>query len=277
MPLILPHPITPTLTAVSPLMVKSYILRFQAKGIRKTCNLLPFSSARPEHAAFDYLSGFWHVEVFGYVAQGAVEDASLAPLSLPDDGYYVALDPGYVLSREGGGRQNPVGGIDVHVVLLGVHLEVVEARGYGVFVVNDVDLVVDYLAGVGHPLAAHHELVVDAVAERVGHAAVPACKPEPALYGAAQALLLLVRDLPHRPDRDYEVKRPHLLPIEVGVEGRGDLHLVPILFEDGREDGGALLGFVALPTTADEEGGLHTASSLMISCMETSRFSRAEA
>jgi hypothetical protein len=82
---------------------------------------------------------------------------------------------------------------------------------------------------------------------------VPACEPDPALHSPAQALLLLVRDLSHRPDRDYEVKGSHLLSIEVGVEGCGDLHLVPILLEDGRKYGGALLGFVALPTAADEE------------------------
>src|SRR5918912_2034867 len=109
--------------------------------------------------------------------------------------------------------------------------------------VYDVDLVVDYLAGMGHPLASHQELVVDAVTERVGHAAVPAGEPEPALYGPAQTLLLLVRDLPHRPDRDYEVEGSHLLPIEVGVEGGRDLDLVASFLQDGREDG-ALLGFV---------------------------------
>src|SRR5918995_7018120 len=113
---------------------------------------MPFSPARPEHAAFDYLSGLRHVEVSCYVAQGAVEHASFAPLTLPDDGYYVALDPGYVLSREGGGREDFVGRVDVHVVLLGVHTEVFEARGYGVFVVYDVDPVVDNFAGVGYPL-----------------------------------------------------------------------------------------------------------------------------
>src|ERR671911_2976333 len=215
---------------------------------RKGACSLAFSSTRPEHSTFDYLFGLRHVEVFRDVAQGAVEYASFAPLSLPDDGYYVALDPGYVLSREGGGREDVVGRVDVHVVLLRVHAEIFQARRYGVFVVYDCDLVVDDLAGVGHPLASHHELVVDAVAERVGHAAVPAGEPDPALYGPAQALHLLVRDLPHRPDRDYEVKGSHLLPIEVGVEGGRDLHLVPFILQDGREHGGALLGLVALPT-----------------------------
>src|SRR5215203_2648558 len=158
-----------------------------------------------------------------------------------------------------------------------MHAEVFQARGYGVFVVYDIDLVVDDLAGVGHPTAPHHELVVDAVAERVGHAPMPAGEPDPALYGPTQALLLLVRDLPHRPDRDYEVKVSHLLPIEVGVEGVRDLDFVPSLLQDGCKDGGALLEFVALPAAAHEECGLHTASSLIISSMLTSRFSRAEA
>ena len=106
---------------------------------------------------------------------------------------------------------------------------------------------------------------------------MPTGEPDSALYGPAQTLLLLVCDLPHRPDRDHEVEGSHLLPVEVGVEGGRDLDFVSSLLQDRREDGGTLLGFVALPAAADEERGLHTASSVVISCMETSRFWRAEA
>src|SRR5215210_1370208 len=255
MPLILPHPITPTLTGVYSLMVAPFVegFRFQASGFSFLLPVAFTSPARPEHAASDYLLCLWHFEVSGDVAQGAVEHASFAPPTLPDDGHYVARDPGHVLSGEGGGREDLVGRVDVHVVLLGVHLKVFETGGYGVFVVYDVDFVVDNVAGMGHPLAPDHELVVYALAERVGHAAVPAGESDPALYGPAQSLLLLVCYGSHGPDRDYEVEGSHLLFVEVGIEGGRDLHLVVVLLQQRREDGGALLGLVALPAAADEE------------------------
>src|SRR5215208_4309699 len=104
----------------------------------------------------------------------------------------------------------------------------------------------------GHPLASYHELVVDALAERVGHAAVPAGQADPALYGLAQAFFLLVCYGSHGPDRDYEVEGSQLILIEVGIEGCVDLDLIVVLLQERREHGGALLGFVALPAAADE-------------------------
>src|SRR5215208_2603734 len=75
MPLILPHPIMPTLTAASSLMVapfshlacqlvslsRAQVLDDKAAEPERADWL--FSSARPEHAAFDYLFGLWHIEV----------------------------------------------------------------------------------------------------------------------------------------------------------------------------------------------------------------------
>ncbi len=75
---------------------------------------------------------------------------------------------------EGSGGQHLVGGIHVHVILFRVHLEVGDAPRDGVLVVNDVDLVVRDVIGVGHPLATHHPLVIRVVPERVTHATVPA-------------------------------------------------------------------------------------------------------
>src|SRR5215208_6433213 len=104
----------------------------------------------------------------------------------------------------------------------------------------------------GHPLASYHELVVDALAERVGHAAVPAGQADPALYGLAQAFFLLVCYGSHGPDRDYEVEGSPLILIEEGIEGGGDLDVIVVLLEERREVGGALHGLVGRPATADE-------------------------
>src|SRR5215203_5130531 len=60
-------------------------------------------------------------------ARSALRASLVSTSPVPDDLYYVALDPGYVLSGERGGREDIVARVDVHVVLLGVHAEVFEA------------------------------------------------------------------------------------------------------------------------------------------------------
>ena len=53
----------------------------------------------------------------------------------------------------------------MHIVLLRFHLEIFDAPGNRVFMVDDVDLVIDDIPRMGYPLAAYHPLVVDVVAE----------------------------------------------------------------------------------------------------------------
>src|SRR5829696_4081178 len=109
-----------------------------------------------------------------------------------------------MLAGESGSGKYLVGRVHVHVILLGVHREIFETRGYGIVVIRDLDRVVDDVAGMGDPLSPDHELVVDAVAKGVGHATVPAREPDTALDGSCQALYLLLCDSTHRPDRDYQ-------------------------------------------------------------------------
>ena len=66
---------------------------------------------------------------------------------------------------------------------------------------GDVDAVVDDVAGVGDPLAAAHELVLDALAEGVAHAAVIAGEADAAAHGRREVLDLLLLDLRHGDDR----------------------------------------------------------------------------
>ena len=63
---------------------------------------------------------------------------------------------------------------------------------------RDVDAVVDDVAGMGDPLAAAHELIVDALAERVAHAAVIAGEADAAAHRGGEVLDLLLLDLRHR-------------------------------------------------------------------------------
>ena len=59
------------------------------------------------------------------MAEGGVEDPALAPALGPDRGHDDALDPGVVLMPgvERGGGQHLDGGIDMQVILLGMHGE----------------------------------------------------------------------------------------------------------------------------------------------------------
>ena len=67
--------------------------------------------------------------------------------------------------------------------------------------------VVDVAAGMRYPLAADHELVIDAPAEGVCHAAVPSRDSHAAGHSLQQARFLLAGDLPHSPDGDDEAQR----------------------------------------------------------------------
>src|SRR6185436_17068534 len=125
-------------------------------------------------AALDDGASLSNVEVAGVVAEACTEQLALAPTPLPNDGHHHAFDPGHVLAPKGGRGQDVHQWIDVQVVLLRMHAEVGESRGDGVVTFGNADIEVHDVAGMGNPLGAGHELVVDAVTERIDEAAVPA-------------------------------------------------------------------------------------------------------
>ena len=141
----------------------------------------------------------------------------------------------------------------MHVILFRVHAEIREARGDRVRVVDDVHPVVDDVAGVRHPLPADHELVVGVVAERVGHAAVPAGKTGAVLDCGEQTLLLLGADRAHGPDLDDEVERAHQRGVAVDVERVGDAHVVAFAAQERREQLHALSRLVPSPAAPDHQ------------------------
>ena len=106
-----------------------------------------------------------HIEIAGDVPIARAEQLALAPAPLPDHRHHHALDPGDVLAAERGRGEHVHQRIDVQVVLLGVHGEVGEAGGDGIVAARDADVEIHDIAGMGDPLGAGHELVVDAVAK----------------------------------------------------------------------------------------------------------------
>src|SRR5690606_27681398 len=125
---------------------------------------------------------------------------------LPGDRHGGILHPGVVAATEGGGGEYLVVGVDVHVVLLADHFEVVQARGDRVLVVDDVHGVADaVVARVLDPLAANHVFIALAGMEGVTKAAVPAGNSSAAGDRRQEAVDLLAADGPLRPDLHDQV------------------------------------------------------------------------
>jgi len=195
------------------------------------------------------------------MAQGAIEHAALAPHALPCHRHHAALDPGGMLTAKGGGGQHLVRRVYVHVVLLGMHVEIAQPGHDGVLRLDDLHIVIDDPARVGHPLAAYHELVLGVVAEGIAHAAVPAGDPDASLDGIEEPLLLLAGDGAHGPRRDHQVQGGHLVRIQIRIQGVGDLHSIARILQEGRKDIHTLLGLVAEPPAPHHQCLFHRIAS----------------
>jgi hypothetical protein len=81
--------------------------------------------------------------------------------------------------------------------LLGSVGEPLDAGHDRIIRLGDIDMVVDDVAGMRDPSLAEHHLVVDGVAERVGHATVKDGKPDAAASGLGTVEHLALLDLAH--------------------------------------------------------------------------------
>ena len=206
------------------------------------------------------------------MAERGIEDAALAVPPLPDDRHDDAFDPRRVLAGKKCRGQHLVRRIDMHVVLLGAIGEIVDPLHDRVVAPGDVDAVVDDVAGVGDPLAAAHELVVDRVAEGVAHAAVIAAEPDAASHRLGRGCELLLLDLRHGVDRHDQAQ---VGDRRVG-EGFGrvlDVDLEAFLLEHAADDVGALLGLVPAPAAPDDQCLAHC-SSLQLPCSTIAQLNR---
>ena len=148
----------------------------------------------------------------------AEEDPALAVAGLPDLRHHRAFDPLRMLAGEGRGGEHLHPRVDVQVVLLRPVGEARrDPRHHRIVGPGHVDMVVDDVPRMRHPLAADHELVLRLVAEGVGHAAVIAAEPDPALHRREQVRQLLLADRRHGQDRHDQAEAAE---IRVG-EGRG--------------------------------------------------------
>ena len=197
-----------------------------------------------------------HVELGRDMAERTVEDAARAMPALPHDRHDDALGPRRVLAGKRRRRKHLVRRVDMHVILLGTIGEARDSLHDRVVGLRDVDPVVDYAAGVGDPLTAAHELVVDAVAKRVAHAAVIAGETDAALHRRGQVLHLFLFDLRHRDDRHDQA---HVGDRGIG-EGLGrvfDVDLEVMSLQHLGDDVRALLRLVAAPASPDDESFPH--------------------
>ena len=140
----------------------------------------------------------------------------------------------------------------MHEVLLGVHLEVAQT-GHDRIIADDVHVVVDDAAGVADELPAHHELVLDVVAEGIAHAAVPAGAADPGAHGLQQARLLLDADPRHRPHRNHQLQSGHELFVRQGIQRVGDGDAMAFVAQQVCDEVGRLLRLVAVPAAPCDE------------------------
>src|SRR5580658_7817102 len=107
-----------------------------------------------------------------------------------------------------------------------------------------------------NPLAAAHELIVDAFSKGVAHPAMITREPHAAAHGGGEVLDLLLLDLRHCDDWHDEA---HVDNAGIGERLRRvlDIDFEALAFEDLREDMGALLRFVAAPSPPDNQRFAH--------------------
>jgi hypothetical protein len=162
-----------------------------------------------------------------------------------------------VLATECGRRQHLVARVDVQVVLLGAHHEVLQPRHDRIVRSLDGDEVIDDVPGMRHELTAHHELVGRAAAEGVAHAAMPAGEADAALDRPDQAPLLFLRELPHRPHRHDQIEFGQRVLVGENRERVRPQDLVAGGLEVACGDLGERRGLVSLPAAMENQCSFH--------------------
>src|SRR5258708_35364570 len=89
------------------------------------------------------------------------------------------------------GGQHFVGGVNVHVVLLRMHAEILDTLRDGVVLLHDLYLVIDDSTGVRDPLPSYHKLIVRVAPESLSPSPVTAGQASPIPYIMEHALFPL--------------------------------------------------------------------------------------
>ncbi|ENN84128.1 hypothetical protein RHSP_78414 [Rhizobium freirei PRF 81] len=214
------------------------------------------SSCGPVGAAAEDGLHLRYGEFLGLVAERRVKDAALAVFALPGNRHDDAVDPIGMIASKGGGGQHLVRRVDMHVILLRRVGEIGDPLHDRVVRARDIDRVVDDVAGMGDPLAADDELILDAFTERVASTAMIAGDADAAFDRGSEVLHLFLLDLRHGDDRHDQAEI-----VDRGIgEGLGavfEVDLEAVLFQHVADDMGAFLRFVAAPATPDDKCFTH--------------------
>ncbi len=211
-------------------------------------------ASRPADAADEHFQrGRVGVEFLGIVAERGIENAALAPHFGPRDRHdtaatFVGVDCF---------RQDRVGRIDQHVILLGVIGELQgKAVGDRALVRGEADCVVADVR-VGDKMTANHPFVVDVAAEGVPGAAVEASQGDSAVHGGGQVFGLFGSEFSHGPVRNDQVVGFEGFGVVEAGQGVENLRFDVVRGEFGLQAEGDGFGLVAVPTSPKIECAFH--------------------
>src|SRR5690349_14359015 len=94
------------------------------------------------------------------MAKRTVKNLSMTVPAFPDYRHHGATNPGTMLPRKCRRCQNMIRGVDVHVILLGFVVKILDPLRDWIGPVNDINPVGDDISRMGNPLSTRHKLVI---------------------------------------------------------------------------------------------------------------------
>jgi hypothetical protein len=146
---------------------RSFLVVPQKETLRRTfCGLLAWTicellvvSGSPEHSPQDQRSHRNDLKLCCGVAQRTVEDLACPMTPLPSYRHDHAVDPEAMLNPKSGSREHLVAWIDMHIVLLGTIIEILDPTGNRIVSFADRDPVSDNITRMRHPVASDHKWI----------------------------------------------------------------------------------------------------------------------
>lgn len=183
------------------------------------------------------------------MTKGRIEHTALSIVLFPDDRHHRPFYPRCVFTGICGGRKDLDTRVHMHVILFGSHMEVLEALGDRILVVDDVHVIVYHIARMSNPLAAHHELEFGIVSKGISRSSVPSCEADSILDGFLKISFERKSEGTLCPVLDNQVQASQkflvaVYPETVGNDDRSTFRLKP-----RHENVTALNRLMALPAT----------------------------
>src|SRR4030042_7194567 len=105
------------------------------------------------------------------MTQGRIKDPSLSIEFLPCDRHNIPSYPAGTFIIEGSCGKYLYIGINMHKILFGMHIKIIQPFSDRILVIYNIYPVIDYSAGMSDPLTPNHELVFGIIPERIPQAA----------------------------------------------------------------------------------------------------------